>query len=194
MSQELIRTLENLDDKEWVDVQNSPVTTNQMESIQVIQSTISPFKWYLFSKHLKFDLVVDQFHGIPFFTPLYVRTKKLAFIHEVTKEVWKLNPWSWPFNIIAAFVGEIFEPMIFKLYKKVLFMTVSNSTRSDLITWGIPRDQITVIHNGVKIPKITNNFKKENKKTLIFLGALSRDKGVEQALKVFQLIEPLNHW
>jgi len=147
------------------------------------------FKWYLFSKHLKFDLVVDQFHGIPFFTPLYVRTKKLAFIHEVTKEVWKLNPWSWPFNIIAAFVGEIFEPMIFKLYKKVLFMTVSNSTRSDLITWGIPRDQITVIHNGVKIPKITNNFKKENKKTLIFLGALSRDKGVEQALKVFQLID-----
>ncbi len=49
------------------------------------------FKWYLFGVHCKFDLVIDQFHGIPFFTPFYVRSKKIAFIHEVAKEVWRLN-------------------------------------------------------------------------------------------------------
>lgn len=149
------------------------------------------FKWYLFGKHPKFDLVIDQFHGIPFFSPLYIRTKKLAFIHEVTKEVWRLNPWPWPFNKIAALMGEMFEPALFKLYKKVPFMTVSKSTKEDLIVWGIPTDQITVIHNGVNLLKKTNAEKRENKKTLIFLGALSKDKGIEDALEVFYLINQM---
>lgn len=144
-------------------------------------------KWYLFGRHQKFDLVVDQFHGLPFFTPLYVRAKKMAFIHEATKEVWRLNPWPFPFNLIPYILGTIFEPMIFKLYCHVPFMTVSNSTKDDLVNWGIPRKLITVVHNGVRIPSI-KSIKKENKKTLIFLGALSKDKGIEDAIKAFSLI------
>src|SRR6266498_3127303 len=38
------------------------------------------FVWYLFKPHEKFDLVIDEFHGIPFFTPLYVKVKKMGFI------------------------------------------------------------------------------------------------------------------
>lgn len=155
---------------------------------QILGVQWEAFKWYMFGKHLKFDLVVDQFHGIPFFTPLYVGAKKLAFIHEVTKEVWRLNPWPWPFNKIAAFVGEIFEPVIFRLYKKIPFMTVSNSTKNDLVVWGILKDQIKIVYNGITVPKIIKKTRKEDKKTLIFLGALSKDKGIEDALKIFQLI------
>lgn len=148
------------------------------------------FKWYLFKDHPKYDLVIDQFHGIPFFTPLYIRGKKLAFIHEVTKEVWGLNPWSWPFNLIPTAVGFIFEPLIFILfYGNIPFMTVSDSTKSDLIKWGIPRGSITVIHNGVDLPKNKRSFQKEKKKTLIFLGALSKDKGIEDVLKTFSILD-----
>src|ERR1035437_3814135 len=42
--------------------------------------------FYLFLKQ-KFDLVVDEIHGIPFFTPLYVGKPKIAFIHEVAGEI-----------------------------------------------------------------------------------------------------------
>lgn len=143
-------------------------------------------KWYIFGSHTKFDLVIDQFHGIPFFTPLYVKAKKLAFIHEVTKEVWKLNPWPWPFNLISAAIGLLFEPFIFKLlYRKIPFMTVSKSTKYDLIEWGIPRNNVTVIHNGFKSPNYPKS-KKELKKTVIYLGALSKDKGIEDALIAFK--------
>lgn len=146
------------------------------------------FKWYLLSAHQKFDLVIDQFHGIPFFTPLYVKTKKLAFIHEVAKEVWWLNSWTKPLNLIPAIVGTIFEPLVFSLfYRSIPFMTVSESTKKDLVNWGIPKDRITVIHNGIIKPKRVN-VKKETKKTLIYLGALSRDKGIEEAIKVFSII------
>lgn len=159
------------------------------EGRQIFEVQWKAFKWYLFDNHPKFDLVVDQFHGIPFFTPLYVKAKKLAFIHEVTKEVWQLNPWPWPFNKIAAFAGEIFEPLTFALYKNVPFMTVSQSTKKDLIAWGIPEDSIKVIHNGVNLLRFTKLPQKEKKKTVIFLGSISKDKGIEDAIYIFKQID-----
>ncbi len=151
------------------------------------------FKWYLFGNHPKFDLIIDQFHGIPFFTPMYVKEKKLAFIHETTKEVWALNPWPIPFNLFPAILGRWGEPLIFKLlYKKIPFMTVSNSTKIDLIDWGIPKDRITVVHNGFTIPKKNNITTKEKKPTIIFLGAISKDKGIEDALEVFSILNKAN--
>lgn len=152
------------------------------------------FKWYLFKNHPKFDLVVDQFHGIPFFTPLYVREKKLGFIHEVTKEVWKLNPWPKPFNLIPYIVGTLFEPLVFNLlYKNIPFMTVSNSTRKDLEDWGIERKNIFIVHNGVSSKPLKGIKDKEKKTTITYLGAISKDKGIEDALKVFSLLKQENN-
>lgn len=143
--------------------------------------------WYFVGRHPKFDLVVDEFHGIPFFTPLYVRGKKLAWIHEVAKEVWWFNPWPKPFNLIPAIIGTVFERFVFMLlYRSVPFMTVSASTKKELVVWGIPSKNITVIHNGVNVVKV--KVKKERKKTAIFLGALTKDKGIEDAMEVFDLI------
>lgn len=142
--------------------------------------------WYLFGKHPEYDIVVDEVHGIPFFTPLYVRKPKLVFIHEVAKEVWSLNPWPYPLNLLPALVGTLFEPLIFRaLYKKIPFMTVSSSTKEDLTEWGIPKNNVTVIYNGFNSPNYPKN-KKESKKTVIYLGALSKDKGIEDALIAFR--------
>lgn len=144
------------------------------------------FWWFSFVRSEKFDLVIDQFHGIPFFTPLYIKAKKIAFIHEVTKEVWRLNPWPMPFNAVPSIVGTLFEPLIFKaFYKNIPFMTVSESTKEDLIEWGISKNNVTVIHNGFDDPNYPKN-KKETRKTIIYLGALSKDKGIEDALIVFR--------
>lgn len=149
------------------------------------------FKWYRFKVHPKFDLVIDQFHGIPFLTPLFVKEKKLGFIHEVAKEVWRLNPWPKPMFFIPAILGTLIEPLIFKfLYRKIPFMTVSDSTKEDLISWGIPKINITVVHNGVNMPNIKIP-RKEAKNTLIYLGAISKDKGIEDALRVFSLLNKI---
>lgn len=146
------------------------------------------FKWYIFNSHPKFDLVIDQFHGIPFFTPLYVKAKKLAFIHEVTKEVWRFNQFRFPVNYLVAVIGFLVEPLIFRFYQQIPFMTVSESTQKDLAAWGIPKENISVIHNGVTVPKIALP-EKQILKTVTFLGALARDKGVKQALKVFSILQ-----
>lgn len=164
------------------------------QGAQILGVHLKAFIWYVFGNHQKYDLIIDQFHGIPFFTPLYIKEKKLAFIHEVTKEVWNLNPWSWPFNMIPAIFGAIFEPLIFKfVYKKIPFMTVSESTKKDLSGWGISEKNITVIHNGLDIVKV-KQYAKGEKKTLIFLGALSKDKGIEDVLKIFSVLDDIDNF
>ena len=146
----------------------------------------APFYYW---KSGPYDLVIDQFHGIPFFTPLFVRAKKLAFIHEVAKEVWKLNPWPKPFNLAPYIFGSLFEPLIFKIfYTKIPFLTVSESTKNDLLNWGINSKNINIIYNGVNVIKPDPFSEKEERKTAIFLGALTLDKGVEDAIDVFSEI------
>ena len=106
---------------------------------QILGVHIYGFLWYVFRKHTKFDLVIDQFHFIPFFTPLFVKEKKLAFIHEVAKEVWRLNSLPFPQSLskVVSLIGERLEPYLFKvIYKRIPFLTVSESTRNDLIEWG----------------------------------------------------------
>jgi glycosyltransferase involved in cell wall biosynthesis len=148
--------------------------------------------WYLLSNHLKFDIVIDQFHGIPFFTPLFVRVKKIAYIHEVAKEVWLMNPWKWPLNKIVGILGKYIEPLIFVLYKNIPFMTVSNSTKEDLISVGIPAKNITVILSGVTLHLPKKNVKKEKIKTLMYLGAVAEDKGVRDAIITFSFVHAKN--
>lgn len=153
---------------------------------QILEVHLQAFKWFLLNNHPKYDLIIDQFHGIPFFTPLYTKAKKIAFIHEVTKEVWNLNPLPKPLNLIPAIFGTLFEPLIFKFfYKNIPFLTGSNSTKKDLIAWGIPEKNITVVDYGLEKPKIKTIPPKEKEKTLVFLGALAMDKGIEEVLKIF---------
>ena len=146
---------------------------------------LAAFFWYLKYGRGQFNLIVDQFHGVSFLTPFYVREKKLAFIHEVTKEVWLLNPLPKPFNLLIGYFGYFIEPWIFRLYRKVLFLTVSDSTKNGLVNFGIPKKNITVIHNGIRVKKSKPFPKKEKLPTIIFLGALAKDKGIEEAIKAF---------
>lgn len=155
---------------------------------QILGVHLQAFKWYINGRQEQFDLVIDEFHGIPFFTPFFVRVKKLALIHEVTKEVWGLNPLPKPFSFIPAIFGSIFEPYLFLLYRNIPFMTGSDSTKKDLISWGIPESNITVIHYGLKKPPLKNLIAKNREKTLVFLGALAKDKGIEEVLEVFSYL------
>lgn len=167
-------------------------TAEIIDDIQIIRQGRQIFgvQLYAFLYYLKnrkyIDLVVDNFHGISFFTPFYVFKPKIAFIHEVAKEVWFLNYLYFPLNYVFGLVGYLLEPLIFRLvYSRVPFITVSDSTKQDLLAWGIPERNINVIHNGIHTRKVSKDVSKEVIKTLIFLGELSKDKGIEDAICVF---------
>src|SRR3989344_354133 len=111
------------------------------------------FFWYLWGRHQKFDLVIDQFHGIPFFTPVYVRVPKLAVLQEVAKEVWLLNHFPNPLNWIVGWTGYLIEPLIFLFYQNVPFMVGSQSAKDDLVKFGVLASRIVVVPHGVLVKK-----------------------------------------
>lgn len=139
--------------------------------------------YYLKNFKGRIDLVVDQIHGIPFFTPLYVKEKKLAFIHEVAREIWD---YLYPFPI--SFIGRNLERFYFRFYRETPFIAVSLSTKRDLIKMGIREDKITVIENGITCQPILKLEKKEAPPKVLFVNRLTPAKGIEDAIKAFAYI------
>lgn len=149
------------------------------------------FFFYLKNKE-KFDVIVDEFHGLPFFTPLYSRKPKVAVIQEVAREVWLKNPLPFPLNWIVGVIGYLGEPLLFLVYKKTRFIVGSDSTKKELSQYGIAPAQITIVPHGV-ILHLPKKIPPKNKKhTVLFLGRLSKDKGIEDALQCFSLLYKTN--
>lgn len=165
-----------------------------MDGIEIIRSgyqylgvQIAGFFYYLKNKN-KFDLTVDQFHGIPFFTPIYVNKPILAVLQEVAKEVWFKNPLKFPLNYLVGFLGFITEPLVFLFYRNCKFMVGSNSAKEDLIKVGIKNKNITIVPHGVILPNKLPKHKITSPKIITYFGPLTADKGVIDALKVFDIL------
>ncbi len=144
------------------------------------------FLFYIRGKFGRIDVIIDSFHFIPFFTPFYVRDKKIriiALINEVAGKLWFCNA-AFP----LANIGYHIEPIIIKLYRNILFITGSESTKNELVHFSIKIDNIFVIHHGVKVEEISSSIQKESIPTILFLGRISEDKGIKDALKALVLI------
>ncbi len=135
--------------------------------------------FWFYRKHFrnKFDVVIDEIHGIPFFTPLYIKTRKIALICEIAGDIWDTV-----FKFPANKIGTLVENSYFNFYKNIDFLTISLSTKNDLIKKGISKNNITVLPMGITVPLNLKNFIKEKNPTLIFVGRLIETKGVEDAI------------
>jgi len=133
---------------------------------------------YYIQNSKSFDAVVDEIHGIPFFTPWYVKTKKVALICEVASNLWVKM-----FGTLFGTVGRLMEEFYLGyVYKEIPYLTISNSTKKELIKEGVDEKNITVLPMGVTAPKALGKKKKENPPSLIFVGRLSKSKGIEDAI------------
>lgn len=155
---------------------------------QYLGVQVAGFFYYLKNKK-KYDFLVDQFHGVPFFTPAFSKKPKLAVIQEPAKDVWFKNPLYFPLNLIVGLLGYIFEPVFFFFYRNTKFMTGSNSAKLDVIRYGISKNNVSVVPHGVIAPEIKHKILDVDKrKAITFFGTLSKDKGIEDALKCFSLL------
>lgn len=161
---------------------------------QFIGVQLSALFWYLFRKNVEFDLVVDEFHGWPFFTPFYVRTQKLAVIQELTREVWFKYRLPFYSNLFFGSILYLIEPMFFLPYRNVHFMTGSKSTENELIDVGIKKENVTIVPHGVILPKLPITNHKSPITTILYLGALAKDKGIEDAIKTFGELKNLGEY
>lgn len=127
----------------------------------------------------RIDVVIDQVHGLPYLTPLYVKEKIVVYIHEIAGDIWN-QMYVFPINII----GRTLEKLVFIPYRNTKFIAVSESTKSDLVKIGIPKENIEIVYNGVNVPIIDSPEKKEDIFTIIYLNRLVKMKGIERAIDI----------
>ncbi len=140
------------------------------------------YRYYKKYAQGKVDIVIDEIHGIPFFTPLYVKEKKIALMCEVAHNIWdKVFPFPW--NRIGKFTERL--SLIF--YRNIQFLTISKSSKQDLQLRGIAQRQITVLPMGISRVSM-KHIEKEKNLTVIFVARLSKTKGIEDALKAMAII------
>ena len=143
------------------------------------------FKVYSFYKkniHDKYDVIIDEIHGIPFLAPLYMKEPVVPLICEVADTIWdRMFPFPW------NKIGKLAERLSLSLYKNKKFLTISPSTKDDLVRYGIPKKSITVLPMGINREKIKLN-EKEKQLTIIFVARINKMKGIEDAIKAMTFV------
>lgn len=139
--------------------------------------------YYLFILRKKFDIVIDCENGIPFFTPLFRRGKTYCLLHHVHQEVFtkSLQP-------ILAFVARFIEKRLMPIiYVNTPFITVSESSKKEMIKLGIGKKGITVIHPGVDLSTLSPGVKSAQP-LVAYIGRLKEYKSIDVLIDSFKYV------
>ena len=166
--------------------------------------------WYMLFRGNAFDVIVDEVHGFPFFSPLVTKKPVVVFIHEIAGEIWDFM-YPFPINVIGKYI----EKHYFRFYKHCLFWTDAESTVHELVERGIPKEQCIAIPCPIILDTkfldpsslfLGKNTKKQNdtnqylrtknqelrtknkEPTYIFVSRVVKMKGIEEVIKAFSFI------
>jgi len=130
----------------------------------------------------KFDIIIDEINTIPFFTPLYVKEKKIAYFNQLAREIWFYESF-FPVSLL----GYLLEPLYLRFYRNIPTMVISASTKKDLVSMGFKN--VEVFPMAVDFEK-TQKFLEEKEKnlTIIYVGRLVSSKKVVDIIGAFRII------
>ncbi|MCA2212026.1 glycosyltransferase family 4 protein [Jidongwangia harbinensis] len=134
-------------------------------------------------RHGRTDLIVDVCNGMPFLSRLYARCPVISLVHHVHREQWPVV-----FGPRVARIGWWIESRLaVRVYRRCRYVTVSESTRGELVGLGVDRGRITVIHNGT--PEVVGpRVPRTPHPSVVVLGRLVPHKRVELALRATALL------
>ena len=137
-----------------------------------------------FSKE-NFDVVIDEINTVPFFTPKFVNNGEriVALIHQLAREYWFYET-PFPINIMGYY---FFEDRWLKNYNKIPTVTVSESTKMDLINLGFKK--VFIVPEGISFNPLKEVPEKEKEPTVIYLGRLKRAKRPDLVIKAFKIVK-----
>jgi glycosyltransferase involved in cell wall biosynthesis len=131
----------------------------------------------------RFDIVVECLNKFPFFSPLYSSVPVLALCHHLFGTT-AFRQVAWP-TAAAVVCAEKLVPLA---YRHQNFLTISESSRSDLVRRGIPRERIDVSPPGIRRPLISPRPLRERPLRITNVGRVERYKRLDVMLRA---VEPL---
>lgn len=131
----------------------------------------------------KFDLVIDEINTIPFFTPLYIKERKIVLIFQLAREIW-FHEASFPLSLIGFFA----EYLYLKIYRNTPVITISESTKQDLLNLGFS-NKISILPVGISFKPLEQVSEKEDNPTLVFVGRLRSSKRVHHIIRALGIVK-----
>lgn len=165
----------------------------KVDGIQIIRRGnfvtvyIWAFFYYIFIFRGKYDVIIDCENGIPFFTPLYSRKPKFLLIHHVHQEVFRKSLIT-PLAALATFLETKLMPVV---YKNIQVITVSPSSKEEILKHNLTATDPMIIYNGVD----SNKFKPGVKSKLplvLYLGRLQYYKSLHVFINAAKKISYTN--
>lgn len=142
--------------------------------------------WYYMAHFRgKTDIVIDVENGIPFFTPIFCRIPKIAYVYHIhgNQFFYELPA---PINLIGYTVEKFIFPF---LYRDIPIIVISKTTKNQLIKMGFHAEKITIVYCGINGSKIVkNSIKKFSHPTVLYLGRIKKYKRVDLLIKIFSRI------
>jgi glycosyltransferase involved in cell wall biosynthesis len=129
------------------------------------------------------DVLVEDINKLP----LYLAREGIPFCalvpHLFGETVFQEAAWP---VAVAVWLAERPLP---SAYRGASFHAISESTRDDLVSRGIPADTVRVIHPGVDSERLTPdpNGRREVVPTFLYVGRLKRYKGIDLAIRALGL-------
>lgn len=142
-------------------------------------------KRYYRETKVRFDVVIDEINTVPFLTPRFVNQgeRKFALIHQLAREFWY---YEMPYPI--AWMGDhIFEGHWLEQYRNMTTVTVSESTRKDLI--GLGFNDVRIVPNGLNAQVSSMVPEKTSEPSLVFVGRLKKAKKPQDAVEAFTMLK-----
>lgn len=162
--------------------------SEEFQGIQLIRgggkgtSVLAARRWTL--SQPRFDLVIDQHHGIPWYAPWWCGTNNIAYIHEVLGPIWHAF-YPWP----LAVLGRWQERWTHWTYRKVPFWVPSESTKQALHANGVR--EVAVFPNGVDTHPLAQLDPKPlgQPLRLIAVSRMAPNKRVEHAIRAVGVLK-----
>ena len=129
----------------------------------------------------RYDVVLDVQNGVPFWTPLWTRTPVVDVVHHVHREQWPEV-----FGPVRARFGWWLESRVApRVYSGKDYLTVSDATRQELLTLGVPAERVNVVYSGNDLPVDTGEPAppRTDHPSMVVLGRLVPHKRVELAIE-----------
>lgn len=132
------------------------------------------------------DLVVDEMNTIPFFAKFYAKQKNILFVHQLCREIWF---YQMPFPL--SLIGYLVEPLYLWLLNDRETVTVSESTKKDLMRFGFKAEKIHVISEGIELEPVATlaGAEKYPEPTILAHGAVRPMKRTLHILRAFNTIK-----
>lgn len=166
--------------------------TGSLEGVTIVrqgrQWTVHVRAWRWLRRRLDdFDVLIDQVNTIPFCTPWYIPAgKRTLFIHQLARGYW-FRETRGLFKLVAP-VGYMLEPHLLKIYRSSPAITVSASSKNDLVDLGFAAGRVAVIPEALQHRPVATLAPKEGALRVAMVGRLTPAKFVEEGVRAFEVV------